>query len=582
MALKSVALKVVVGLVALVLLAAAGGGVIWWSAAQSNVVAQRFVDLRMPLALLLARIKGNLSDVELLTEKILVGTGAHSAETITALNAVRKELETDVDSLAAMAANFTREENRRRAAEVNRLVDAMMTTQTQIMAGIGDVAKRAETRATIEQADRVRLEAAKIINELLKSQQDILTAESQEVAERYGMTKAAIFSMLGLLGVASTIIVLVLRRSVIAPLAAVAQRADQIAKGDLSAQPLPVLTQDEAGRLTAAVNDMQAALRDIVGKARNAAMNVAASGQQIAAAAEELSHGADQQEAQIQNVSAAVTELTSSAESVANDTAKAAETARNTEKAGQNGSHLISQAVESMHRIREAVAATSGAIHSLSTKTDAIGGIVQIINDIADQTNLLALNAAIEAARAGEHGRGFAVVADEVRKLAERTTVATKQIVESITEVRTESDGAVKRVAEGITTVETGVKQTETVGTELQKVITQTSQLAAVVQTIAQAVEQQKAALQGINQSCTETSNVSRESTQATGDVAKAASSLTGRSAELTAIVGRFTLGTEDAPRARTTPANGGKPAGKPTATVEAARAALAKVRRAA
>jgi methyl-accepting chemotaxis protein len=548
MAIKSVSTKLVIGNLAIAAAVVAATVLVLAIKSNSQDLTMRVFDVRIPAAAALAKADAAVRSVN---GAMVSGLGADAAGWQRAQSKAAeagKQLDAAVEQLSTMSKQWTEERNRQRLREAVEMIGQINAARQKFSADRSAQGPSMDLlKAYVDATSEAEAKASDRFANIRKAEEAAIAAEREKLESLDSQLQTSAIGLVIGTTVISIIIVMLVRHSVVRPLIAVANRAGRIAEGDLSAEPLPVLTEDEAGRLTIAVNGMQSSLRDIVAKARNAAINVAASGQQIAAASEELSRGADMQQGQIQNVSAAVTELTSSAESVAADTAKAANTARDTETAGQNGSQLISQAVESMHRIREAVAATSGAINSLSSKTDAIGGIVQIINDIADQTNLLALNAAIEAARAGEHGRGFAVVADEVRKLAERTTVATKQIVDSISEVRNESEGAVKRVAEGISTVETGVKQTETVGTELRKVIDQTSELAAVVQTIAQAAEQQKAALQGIAQSTTEVSNFSGQSTQAAQDVAKAATSLTSKSAELNSIVGKFNLGRENA-----------------------------------
>jgi methyl-accepting chemotaxis protein len=165
-----------------------------------------------------------------------------------------------------------------------------------------------------------------------------------------------------------------------------------------------------------------------------------------------------------------------------------------------------------------------------------------VINDIADQTNLLALNAAIEAARAGEHGRGFAVVADEVRKLAERTTTATKEVAQSINAIQTETDTAVKRMNAGTQRVDEGVVLAEKAGESLHAIVEGSDKVARLIQSIAAASEEQSTTSQIISQNVDSINSVTRQSAEGAQQAALAANQLSEKSEQLQCLVGQFKL----------------------------------------
>ncbi len=185
-------------------------------------------------------------------------------------------------------------------------------------------------------------------------------------------------------------------------------------------------------------------------------MEVTACSNNILVAADEMQAGATQQDQEITNTSSAVEELTVSMKQVSNNAEASAEAARSALDAAEQGNRAVRDTLDGMQRIRSSVQATAKKIKSLGDRSLEISEIINVINDITEQTNLLALNAAIEAARAGEAGRGFAVVADEVRKLAEHSRSATKDIAALIKAIQAETNEAVVVMEEGTKEVESG------------------------------------------------------------------------------------------------------------------------------
>ena len=314
-----------------------------------------------------------------------------------------------------------------------------------------------------------------------------------------------------------------------------------IAEGDLTMR-LETKSKDELGRLASWFNIFVEKFHSIITDVQVASDQVAAAATEIAASSEEMSAGLQSQSSQVEQISSAIEEMSSSVVQVARNAGDASTNAREAGENAASGVTIVKNTVDGMSEISTAVSSSSTSVTELGNKGEQIGQIIEVINDIADQTNLLALNAAIEAARAGEHGRGFAVVADEVRKLAERTTQATEEVGLSIREIQDETTKAVELIDVGTDRVQKGVVLAEEAGHMLSKISESSISLEEMVSSIAKTAEEQATVGEQIAVGIEEINAVSRESNQAAGQTAEAANGLSVESEQLRQLVSQFKL----------------------------------------
>ena len=332
------------------------------------------------------------------------------------------------------------------------------------------------------------------------------------------------------------------------------QQIHQFAKGNLIVHLTPQRKDDDIARLYEGFSSAVGNIRSMVIQVSEAVETTASATAQIAASIEEMSTGAGQQSEQASNVSAAVVEMTSNIIESNRAMTRAVEKARASGESAQEGGEVVIQTIEGMNKIAEVVQKSAATVHNLGKSSEEIGEIIQVINDIADQTNLLALNAAIEAARAGEQGRGFAVVADEVRKLAERTAEATKQIGAMIKRIQQETAGAVSVMELGTKEVENGKKLADKAGVSLKEIITMSNEVQIIITQLAGASSEQETTSEDIARNIQNISNVAIESNRAIEQVAHATDDL----ARLTMILQEL-LASFETQGGNTTPTLNGK-----------------------
>jgi len=338
---------------------------------------------------------------------------------------------------------------------------------------------------------------------------------------------------------------------------------DRIAENDLTQdikqsemEELVIKSKDEIGILAQAIQStLQAkarigtSLESMVGNLTNmvrqmgdGSTQLVSAANEVASSSEQMSRGAKDQTDQMAQVSTAVEEMTATIVETSKNAGEATSGSRKAAETAGTGGQVVSDTIQGMQKIAGVVRESAQSIGKLAKSADQIGEIISVIDDIADQTNLLALNAAIEAARAGEQGRGFAVVADEVRKLAERTGKATGEITGMIKGIQTETEEAVKSMESGIQEVDKGRELADKAGTSLNEIVTMSQQVQDMIQQIATASEEQSSAAEQISKNVENVSSIARESATGAAQSATAAEELNRQAEAMRQMVAKFKI----------------------------------------
>ncbi len=335
---------------------------------------------------------------------------------------------------------------------------------------------------------------------------------------------------------------------VIKPIIRIKETVEDFASGDLTKRAEVKISfmgkelNDEISSLGDSVDAMATQMSGLIGRIADSANQLASASEQLSASSTQISEGANKQSNQTTQVATAMEEMNATVIEVAKNSQQVAESAKSAQDIAGKGGDVVRQAIQAMQEVAESTSVTADTIKRLGKSSEEIGTIVSVINDIADQTNLLALNAAIEAARAGEQGRGFAVVADEVRKLAERTTKATKEISGMIRAIQDETTHAVSAMADGTAKVENGVRLANEAGDSLGKIVVGVQSVSDMIAHIATSTEEQSATTDEISKNMDSISEVSKMNVAAIGEVSKATNDMARLASELKDMVSSFRI----------------------------------------
>ncbi|MBF0467180.1 MAG: methyl-accepting chemotaxis protein [Nitrospirae bacterium] len=402
----------------------------------------------------------------------------------------------------------------------------------------------------IEEANRIKVERfVPYSKPLIEDSRNIILLQKDIAKGLYDKSQKD-YSLIRNISVSSIIVGLLFSiifawwiiNSVIIPINKAVDVANSLADGDLTVD-IDVTSKDETGHLMSAMKAMVGKLKTIVETISTSSNNVASASRQLSSSSEQMSDGVSEQSNKASQIATSATEMSQTVMDVAKNASSIASSALETATLAKDGEEIVSKSIEKVRAIATTVSESAQLIISLGERSKQIGEIINVIKDIADQTNLLALNAAIEAARAGEQGRGFAVVADEVRKLAERTAKATSEIGGMIVAIQHETEKAVTSMDGATKMVETGVEYTGKAGNALSGIVKSISSLQSMVEQIASATEEMSTVSETITSDIEAIANVARETTVSSAQATQSATELSKMSSDLQEVVGHFKVG---------------------------------------
>ena len=382
---------------------------------------------------------------------------------------------------------------------------------------------------------------------IMNTQGDVLLGHSEKLTASQTVvrdTDAAQAKQLLLLATALALIFGVvaawaITRQIVIPLNQTLKVAERVASGDLS-HNLTSLRKDELGQLQRAMQSMSVGLRELIGGISDGVTQIASAAEQLSAVTEQTSAGVNSQKVETDQVATAMNEMAATVQEVARNAEEASEAAVAADQQAREGDKVVGEAIAQIERLATEVGNSTEAMGHLQRESDKIGSVLDVIKSVAQQTNLLALNAAIEAARAGEAGRGFAVVADEVRSLAQRTQKSTEEIEELIVGLQsgTQQVANIMDNSRGLT--DSSVELTRRAGSALGSITRTVSTIQAMNSQIATAAEQQSAVAEEINRSVLNVRDISEQTAAASEETAASSTELARLGTHLQALVSRF------------------------------------------
>ncbi|HEY3307393.1 MAG TPA: methyl-accepting chemotaxis protein [Desulfuromonadaceae bacterium] len=533
--------KLIAGFACMVVLVVILGGVSFWGVNKINSeIETMYLHNTEPLpyigniGILFQRIRVNVRDAYL--DKDV----ADRQKYIDKIGELKKEIDGELAKFEKSVAS----------PKVREEFDALKKELAAFMAFGGDVCSLAKAGKDSEGQELIikqcRSRASKVEDSIhkLNTTKIELAKEKYEASNSIATTLKTTAIILTLVSIMLAIVIgFLLTRSIVGPLGRMRAMIQDIAQGegDLTKR-LDASSKDELGETCHWFNVFVEKLQGIISQVAQTTSQVAAASNQLHTTAEQMATGAEQVAAQAGTVATAGEEMSATSGDMAQNCQFAAEGSQQASAAAVSGARVVDETIAVMNNIAERVRVSAKAVESLGTRSDQIGEIVGTIEDIADQTNLLALNAAIEAARAGEQGRGFAVVADEVRALAERTTRATREIGEMIKAIQSETKQAVTVMEEGVVEVGKGSEKAAGSGKALEQILEQINAVTAQVHQVATAAEEQTATTSEISNNMQQITGVIAQTARGAQESASAANQLSNLSEDLRKIVAQFKL----------------------------------------
>jgi methyl-accepting chemotaxis protein len=378
-----------------------------------------------------------------------------------------------------------------------------------------------------------------VLGKLVEMNTEQLNKASANATQQYSTAFTMVVTLLIIATVLTLLFAWLLTNSITRPIASALSAAEDIAEGDLT-RTIAVDGTDEAGRLLAAMLKMQAKLRDTLQRISGSATQLASAAEELNAVTDESARGLSQQNNEIEQAATAVNQMTSAVEEVARNAVSTSEASKNATTSASDGRDLVQETVSAIERMSNDVQSTSTLIGNLADESRDIGKVLDVIRGLADQTNLLALNAAIEAARAGEAGRGFAVVADEVRALAHRTQQSTSEIERMIGSIQGGTEQAVNSMRSSTERAESTLNIAKGAGLALDTINSAVVEINERNLVIASAAEEQAQVAREVDRNLVNIRDLSTQSATGANQTSAASNELSRLAVDLNGMVARF------------------------------------------
>jgi len=493
----------------------------------------------IPAMVALSDVGTNLGRARAITLRTALETQASARQTSMALvDSINQQVASGIKAYEAtiVAADDRALFNTFTAAE-RQYLDQQKQVLGLIVAGKADEANALLTGAMAQSAD-VMMKALGALLDYNSNGAEAASQRSSDVADE--AFSVIVVSLLIILG-ALVAIAILLTRSIVVPLADAVAVAERVATNDLT-QDIRVQGQDEPALLLAALARMQSSLRDTLRKISASSDQLASASEELHSVTEDTSRGLHQQSAEIDQAATAVNQMTAAVEEVANNAVTTADASKGADQSTRDGRDQVNQALSSIQHLVDDVSGTSTEIEQLATSANEISRVLDVIGAIAGQTNLLALNAAIEAARAGEAGRGFAVVADEVRALAHRTQESTAEIEQMIAGIQNGTERAVTAMHSSRSRANGTLEVAQSAGEALEVIAEAIASINQRNLVIASASEEQAQVAREVDRNLVNIRDLSMQTSAGANQTSAAAQDLSRLAVDLNGMVAQFKL----------------------------------------